>query len=180
MTPPDDPARTTRVARASSSDSRGCVGGSSKTVLRQSIDDPANDAGRGGRRKTNPYATEHNKLAVAWKQRTITLPDEAREPGVYEKHQRAYPVCLPIEFAAHNLQPEVRDGAIELFTELDIPWHDSVADGPSDHLRDSLVQCVNALVQMVSDQERIKLAFGGVVNIAEVLQIEDDRFVTFE
>ena len=98
-----------------------------------------------GPRKTNPYASEHNKLAVAWKQRSLTLPDEARVPGVYEKHQRAYPVCLPIEYASHNLLPEVRDGAIELFTELDIPWHDSVAGGPSNHLRDSQVQCVNAL-----------------------------------
>jgi hypothetical protein len=130
--------------------------------------------------KTNPYATEHNKLAVAWKRRSLTLPDDARVPGVYEKHQRAYPVCLPIEFASHNLLPDVRDGAIELFTALDIPWHDSVGGGPSNHLRDSQVQCVNALFQMVSDPERIKLAFGGVVDIAEVLQIEDGRFVTFE
>ena len=53
----------------------------------------------------------------------LTLPDEARVPGVYEKHRRAYPFCLPIEFASHNLLPEVRDGAIDLFHELDIPWH---------------------------------------------------------
>lgn len=131
-------------------------------------------------RRTNPYATEHNKLAEAWKQRTATLPDEARAPGVYEKHRRAYPVCLPIEYASHNLLPEVRDGATELFSELDIPWHDSVAGGPSNHLRDSQVQCVNALFQMVNDPDRIKLGFGDVVDIAEVLQIEDGRFLTFE
>jgi len=61
-------------------------------------------------RKTNPYASEHTKLQMAWKQRTATLPDDARKPGVYEKHRRAYPFCLPIEFAAHNLLPEVREG----------------------------------------------------------------------
>lgn len=133
-----------------------------------------------GPRKTNPYASEHNKLAVAWKQRSLTLPDDARVPGVYERHQRAYPVCLPIEYTSHNLLPEVRDGAIELFVELDIPWHDSVGGGPSNHLRDSQVQCVNALFQMVSDPERIKLAFGGAIDIAEVLQIEESRFMTFE
>jgi hypothetical protein len=131
-------------------------------------------------RKTNPYATEHNKLAMAWKQRTVTLPDEARAAGVYEKHQRAYPMCLPIEFASHNLLPEVRDGALDLFTELDIRWHDSVAGGPSNHLRDSQVQCVNALFPMTSTPDRVQLAFGGVVDIAEVLQIEDGRFLTFE
>ena len=133
-----------------------------------------------GPRKTNPYATEQNDLAVAWKQRSLTLPDEARVPGVYEKHQRAYPVCLPIEYASHNLLPDVRDGATELFDELDIPWHDSVGGGPSNHLRDSQVQCVNALFQMVNNPERIKLAFGGALDIAEVFQIEDGRFLTFE
>lgn len=133
-----------------------------------------------GPRKTNPYASKHNKLAVTWKQRSLTLPDEARVPGVYEKHQRAYPVCLPIEYASHNLLPEVRDGAIDLFKELDIPWHDSVAGGPSNHLRDSQVQCVNALFAMVADAKRIKLAFGGAVDIAEVLPIEPGRFMTFE
>ena len=90
------------------------------------------------------------------------------------------PFCLPVEYASHNLLPEVRDGAIDLFKELDIPWHDSVAGGPSNHLRDSQVQCVNALFAMVADAERIKLAFGGAVDIAEVLPIEDGRFLTFE
>ena len=134
----------------------------------------------GAPRKTNPYATEHTKLAMAWKQRTRTLPDDARKPGVYEKHRRPYPFCLPVEFASHNLLPEVRDGAIDLFKELDIPWHDSVAGGPSNHLRDSQVQCVNALFAMVADAERIRLAFGGAVDIAEVLPIEEGRFLTFE
>lgn len=129
---------------------------------------------------TTPYALEHNRLALAWKQRTPTLPDEARQPGVYEKHRRAYPVCLPIEYAAHNLLPEVRSGAIELFRELAICWHDSVAGGPSNHLRDSQVQCVNALFPMVSEPDRIKRAFGEVVDIAEVLPIEDGRHLTFE
>ena len=117
-------------------------------------------------RKSNPYAREQNQLAVAWKQRTLTLSDDARMPGVYAKGGRAYPFCLPVEFASHNLLPEVRDGAIELFKDLDIPWHDSVAEGPSNHLRDSQVQCVNALFAMVTDAERIKLAFGGAVDIA--------------
>lgn len=66
------------------------------------------------------------------------------------------------------------------FNELNIPWHDSVAGGPSNHLRDSQVQCVNALFAMVTDPERIKLAFGGAVDIAEVLPLEDSRFLTFE
>ena len=42
------------------------------------------------------------------------------------------------------------------------------------------MQCVNALFAMVADAERIKLAFGGAVDIAEVLPIEEGRFLTFE
>ena len=136
-----------------------------------------------GPRKTNPYATTQNRLAMAWKQRAATLPDEAREPGYYSRRGKLegpYPVCLPIEYADHNLLPEVRDGAIALFKTLDIPWHDSVAGGPSNHLRDSQVQCVNALFAMVADPDRIERAFGHAVDIAQVLPIEPDRFLTFE
>jgi len=136
-------------------------------------------ASAGGRRSST-YASEQNRLLMAWKQHTAVLPDEARSPGFYRDHRWPYPFCLPREFASHNLLPEVRDGAIALFRELDIPWHDSVAAGPSNHLRDSQVQCVNALFAMVTDPERIRLAFGSAVDIAEVLPIEDGRFLTFE
>lgn len=134
----------------------------------------------GGPRKANPYASLFNRTLPEWKRRTATLPAEAKASGVYPKLSKVYPICLPVEFAAHNLLPEVRDEAIDLFNELDIPWHDSVAGGPSNHLRDSQVQCVNALFAMVADPRRIKLAFSHVVDIAEVLAIEDGRFLTFE
>lgn len=94
--------------------------------------------------------------------------------------QGPYPVCLPAEFASHNLLPDVRDGAIALFTELAIPWHDGLDNGPSNHLRDSQVQCVNALYGMVEDPDRVAAAFGHVVDIDEVLPIEPGRFLTFE
>jgi len=86
----------------------------------------------------------------------------------------------PVGVRRPYLLPEVRVGAIALFDDLDIPWHDSVAGGPSNHLRDSQVQCVNALFAMVTDPDRIKRAFGHVVDIAEVLPIEPDQFLTFE
>jgi len=117
---------------------------------------------------------------MAWKQRTSTLPDDARAAGIYKKHPRPYPFCLPVKYAAHNLLPEVREGAIALFEELNIPWHDSVTGGPSNHLRDSQVQCVNALFAMVAEPARIQRAFGHVVDITEVLPIEEGRFMTFE
>lgn len=52
-------------------------------------------------RKTNPYASLFNRTLPMWKRRTATLPDEARAKGVYPKHNKAYPICLPVEFASH-------------------------------------------------------------------------------
>ncbi len=120
---------------------------------------------------------------MLWKQRTGTLPAEAKTAGIYlrdGKEEGPYPVCLPREYASYNLLPEIRDGALALFKDLDIPWHDSVDGGPSNHLRDSQVQCTNALFAMVEEPAQIKLAFGDSVDIAEVLPIEDGRYLTFE
>lgn len=132
----------------------------------------------------NPYATEENKRQINWLRTSTSLPHEARVGGTYRdrdgKPHGPLPLFLPSELTAHNLLPDVRDGAIALFAELGIPWHDGVDGGPSNHLRDSQVQCTNALFQMVADPHRIKRAFGHLVDIAEVLPIEDGRFLTFE
>ena len=49
-----------------------------------------------------------------------------------------------MRFAAQNLLPDAR-GALDYFAAAGITWHDGVDGGPSNHLRDSQVQCVNAL-----------------------------------
>ena len=87
---------------------------------------------------------------------------------------------MPRDFAALNLLPEVRDRALLLFAELGIPWHQGIDGGPGNHLLSSQVQCVNALGQMVDDADRIVSAFGQVIEIGEVLEIEPGRFLTFE
>jgi hypothetical protein len=134
---------------------------------------------------TNDYVQAERRRAIAWKQATATLPAEAKTPGRYLSHdgQEVGPpleFCLPVEHAALNLLPEVRDAAIALFEELEIPWHHGASGGPGNHLLSSQVQCVNALGQMVGDAERLRLAFGDVVEIDEVLEIEPGRFLTFE
>lgn len=83
-------------------------------------------------------------------------------------------------YATHTLLPEVRTTGPELFAVLGIPWHAGVGDGPSNHLLSSQVQCVNALGQMVADPSRLMLAFGDLLGIEEVLQIEPGRYLTFE
>jgi hypothetical protein len=131
------------------------------------------------------YVEEQREKASRWKSGSGTLPEEARIAAPYVGKggvggDTAYPFCLPAEHAALNLLPEVRTSALELFAELGIPWHCGVDRGPSNHLLSSQVQCVNALMPMVEDPARTVKAFGDLLDIAEVLEIEDGRFLTFE
>jgi len=134
--------------------------------------------------KKTEFKAEHEALAAAWKKRSTTLTDEARvsAPWINQDGQPRgrYHHCLPAGYAEHNLLPHVRRGAIDLFLELGIPWHAGIGDGPGNNLLSSQVQCVNALFPMVTEPRRISSAFGHVVDIAEVLEIEPGRFLTFE
>jgi len=132
----------------------------------------------------NFVAVERDR-ANAWKQATPTLPSEAKNAARYVGKTGfvrgpAYEFCLPAEFAALSLLPEVREPALALFAELGIPWHAGVGSGPSNHLLSSQVQCVNALGQMVAAPDRIVRAFGPILDTAEVDQIEPGRWLTFE
>jgi hypothetical protein len=131
------------------------------------------------------YVQQERLRAAAWKRTSPSLPDDARRPAPYMTKDGTtdgppYDFCLPIEHARLSLLPEVRVQALALFEELGVPWHAGVEGGPSNHLLSSQVQCVNALGQMVSDPSRVKRAFGQIFDIAEVLQIEPGRFLTFE
>jgi hypothetical protein len=133
----------------------------------------------------NSYTDQQRARAAAWKSFTTTLPADARHPAPYVdktgvSRGPAYDFCLPPEHAALSLLPEVREPALALFAELGIPWHAGVDGGPSNHLLSSQVQCVNGLGQMVHDPERLRLAFADVLGTQEVLEIESDRFLTFE
>jgi len=131
------------------------------------------------------YKIEEKFRAVSWKRSTPTLPDGAQEAAAYvgkegKPGHKTYDFCLPPQHATFSLLPEVRDLALALFAELEIPWHAGINGGPSNHLLSSQVQCVNALGQMVTDPTRIVRAFGDLLSIGEVLQIEPGRYLTFE
>lgn len=129
------------------------------------------------------YAGEQRALAAAWKKRSPTLSDAAREPAPWinqdGKAVGRYAHCLPAEYATANLLPDAH-AAIALFQDLGIRWHCGIGDGPGNNLLSSQVQCVNALMPMVGEPERIIRAFGSTVDIAEVLEIEPGRYLTFE
>ena len=95
------------------------------------------------------------------------------------KSKTSYDFCLPAPYATWNLLPEVRDRAV-LFAELGIPWHQGIEGGPGNHLLSSQVQCVNAVGKMVDDAARIRRAFGQVMQVGEVLEIEPGRLLTFD
>jgi hypothetical protein len=124
--------------------------------------------------------------AGAWKARTATLPDAAKQPAPYVVRRDGstdtarYDFCLPAEFADCTLLPEARPSALALFAELGIPWHASVHGGPGNNLLSSQVQCVNALAQMMHDPSRLVRTFGDLLGTAEVLEIEPGRYLTFE
>ncbi len=133
----------------------------------------------------NNYKESERERAAAWKAVTTTLDEDERVAARYVNGQHEevgppLPFCIPRSAARKNLLPYAREMAIDLFAELEIPWHAGIATGPSNHLLDSQVQCVNALAQMVVDPNRVVAAFSGALDIAEVLEIEPGRFLTFE
>lgn len=140
-------------------------------------------------RGSRNYARESNLRGQRWKQASEALPAEAKAPGEVRARGGALvevDYALPRAYAAHNLLPEVREPALALFEEHQIAWHQSINGGPTNHLRSSQVQCVNALGQMMADPERIKRAFGGQLDIASIRDFgqidpeESGRFLTFE
>jgi hypothetical protein len=126
------------------------------------------------------FKARARRAAIAWKASTPMLSEAARAPGQYRRRGRPIPICLPTEHAAENLLPEVRTDALQIFADIDARWHDGIGAGPSNHLLDSQVQCVNALAPMASRPSLIVAAFGDVLQIEEVLPIEGDRYLTFE
>jgi hypothetical protein len=131
------------------------------------------------------YTMDERRRAAAWKTHTDALPVAAKVPAPYVGKNGgasggALPFCLPHEFADHNLRPTVREPALALFAELGIPWHAGIGGGPGNHLLSSQVQCVNAPMPMVDDPSRLAAAFGAVLDVGEVLEIEPGRFLTFE
>jgi hypothetical protein len=118
-----------------------------------------------------------------WKLRTTSLPDEARIPAPYFRDGQAvgsYPHCLPREFAAYNLLPDVRQRALACFAAEDIRWHAELDGGPTNHLLSSQIQCVNALASMFADSGDGFDAFSEVLPIGVPLRIGESGYIAFE
>lgn len=133
-------------------------------------------------RPKSEFRRAADSRAIAWKKSTTLLPDDARAAAPYlGRHGSERPsiLCLPAEYARLNVLPDARD-AIEWFSAAAVRWHDGVGGGPSNHLLDSQVQCVNALAPLATKPEQLAAAFGDVLPITEVLPMPSGRFLEFE
>ncbi len=129
--------------------------------------------------ETSTYVDRARVAAVTWK---LAFLPQAAGDGPYPPNASAanrYPFCLPSEYASLNLLPEAA-GAVPFFADRRIQWHQGIDGGPTNHLLSSQVQCVNALFPMTTDPDLLRRAFGDVLPIAEVLQIEPGTHLTFE
>lgn len=118
---------------------------------------------------------EHaERQQLQWKASTTTLPEEARDAGSYfsKSHGRGaqitwqergpYPFCLPRQFATYNLLPPLRAEALARLDRFGIAWHGETPraglkgnEGPTTHLLSSQVQCVNCLLSLELEPERL-------------------------
>lgn len=123
----------------------------------------------------NTFVTQANDDLVAWKYRTPTLDGIDPEAAPYSKHPNgpSHDVCLTLDHAAHNLLPDARVIALDRFAKLRIRWHDGWQSGPSNHLRSSQVQCVNALMPFVDDPQSLAELFAPVLPIETVVPFGD-------
>ena len=117
---------------------------------------------------------------AAFKATSPYFSPSARTPagGIYKGH--AYPFCLPVECAAENLYPGIRQEALDYFSRHGIHWHDGQAGNPSNHLCDSQVCCVNFLFPFASHPEALAALLQHQFDIAEMLPVEDGLYVAFE
>ncbi len=134
--------------------------------------------------ETLTFRQEARAAAIAWKDASGALPEPARAPAAYSRRPgSSYPFCIPEGYASFNLLDDARE-AIQLFERDAIAWHDDVNGGPSNHLLDSQVQCVNALAPFLHDSAALARLFGRVLDVDEVLPwvagSEDDELVAFE
>jgi hypothetical protein len=92
-----------------------------------------------------------------------------------------YPFCLPGDCSAENLFPDIRNDALSYFHKQEIQWHDAAPGGPSSHLRDSQVCCVNFLYPFASRPDALAELLRPVFpELRRMLAVEAGHFVAFE
>jgi Restriction Endonuclease associating with ARP len=118
------------------------------------------------------FTAEARGSATKWKSRTATLSAAARAPGRYGTGPPVR-ICLPVACSTENLLPEAREIARQRFAAASIRWHGG-ADGPSNHLLSSQVQCLNALAPLVERPGDLGRLLRRALPVDEVLPFSSD------
>lgn len=124
---------------------------------------------------------QHEKQGqIAWLARTDQVSDAAKQGGLHSSG-KPYPFCLAPDHTEENLMPLIRERALRYFKEHGIKWHDATGDGPSTHLADSQVCCVNFLMPLGSSEQVLLALFKRYFpEIKEVLPMDNGELVAFE
>ena len=108
-----------------------------------------------------------------FKQESGYFSNESLADGFYRTKHRSY--CVPRERSSENLFSDIRNSAINYFTEYEIIWHDVINKKPSNHLCDSMVSCVNFLFPFADKPMALKELFRPLFpTIEKILPMEKD------
>lgn len=126
------------------------------------------------------FLEQEKRRQIAWLAGTASVIPEAKRPGLHSTG-KVLPYCLPPEHAAQNLMPVIRERAMAYFRTQGIKWHDDSMAGPSNHLADSQICCVNFLMPL-GTSERVLLALFKryFPDIRNVLPMDQGALVAFE
>ena len=117
---------------------------------------------------------ESEKVRLSkFKQESGYFSNESLSDGFYRTKHRSY--CVPRERSSENLFSDIRNSAINYFTEYEIIWHDVINKKPSNHLCDSMVSCVNFLFPFADKPMALKELFRPLFpTIEKILPMEKD------
>lgn len=117
---------------------------------------------------------------VVFKQTSQDLSALAQADGLFMGKPR--PFCLPTENNTENIFGPARAAALDYFSRHGITWHQECAKGPSNHLCDSQVCCVNFLFPLSDKPERLlEILSPHYQDLQAVLPIEESgEFLAFE
>ena len=107
--------------------------------------------------------------------------------GMYRGKRRTF--CLHEDYSSENIEPGIRERALEYFVERNIGWHDGKGRGPSNHLCCSQSCCVNFWFPFATAPKQLTAVLRRLgYDVAEALPVEADcaptdggqTFVAFE